>query len=376
MIRSLGIDLSVGKIKLCLLTLSDQGEKFSGGWVSLPVPFEYINEREYVFEDGLKKAINVFLEHNNTGVKEIDIVIFCTGGAYYMFKSFNDGLKYVVGILDKLFNNKEVYFIRSDSELIHINKIKKLPFKQASAFTCTNFLGTSILASKIIKDGLAIDMGTISTSIIPIINGVIDPQAKVDPENYVLHRYTTGKHLWYGVMLTPIIYISHTVETNKNRYILSRRCCMTDSICSILDLIDSQTANKHVSDRSSFLPSKEMAYINLAESLGVDVDFIGKKELQSVAKRIYNIFLDKFSNYIQDIIKYSNLPVKSKLKIMVGGLGERVFIKPALKKLGFKDKQIISIPEDGSNLWSATSVYGLALYGLEKISKIKLPIIV
>ncbi|GIW21445.1 MAG: hypothetical protein KatS3mg068_0452 [Candidatus Sericytochromatia bacterium] len=370
-INTLGIDLSIGKVKLCLLSLDKENKFITGAWTSLPVEFEYIDEKNYEFSKGLSIAIEAFLKHHNLNVESIKSTIFCTGGAYYMFKSFIDGLIYTASVLKMIFNRQKVYFIRCDGKLFKLREIFDISEKEASAFNSTNFLGTSILATKIFDEGLAIDMGTISTSIIPIINREIDPNAKLNPSGYTKHRYITGKHIWYGSMHTPLNYITTSVKTNKGFYNLILRSCSTNTLCNILGILPSSVANVHVSNKNSKIQDDDnLSYIQMAETLGLDIYSISKEELYEVAKNIYYIMIYKLSEIIRNIVNNTNFSSFENLKVLSCGLGQNAFIVPALLNAGFDKSQIITIEEDKeSNLWTATSVYGLAIKAMEDIIK-------
>jgi uncharacterized hydantoinase/oxoprolinase family protein len=367
LIRTLGIDLSIGRVKLCLLTLDQEEKRIGGGWSSLPVSFEPVAEKEYDFNRGLVIAIEAFLSHHQTEASQVNSVVFCTGGAYYMFRSFADGMRYTGGILKMVFPRQPVYFIRCDSELIRLNDVFELPDSEASAFACTNFLGTAILAGKTFNEGLAIDMGTISTSIIPIMKGKVDPMAVYNPAGYAQHRYTTGKHVWYGVMHTQLNYITYQARTRRSTYNLILRSCTTNTLCSLLNLMDPIVANAHVQENNR-LAETELAFIRLAETLGLDINSISRDELMEVAKDIYYQLLYKLGEIIRNIVGSMNYHDFGELKVLAAGLGQQSFIIPALLSCGFERSQVITVAEDKqSNLWTATSVYGLALVALEKI---------
>jgi uncharacterized hydantoinase/oxoprolinase family protein len=367
-INTLGIDLSIGKVKLCLISYDKNDKKILGGWSSLPVPFDYIAEKEYDYNRNLTVAIEAFLTHHGKEPKDINSIVFCSGGAYYMFKTFAEGLRYTAGILKMIFPRQKVYFIRCDSKLFDINEIFDLEDDEASAFSSTNFLGTSLLASKFFDEGLAIDMGTISTSIIPIINGVIDPISRHNPKGYTHHRYSTGKHIWYGVMHTPLNYITYQAKTKRSSYNLILRSCTTSTLCNIFNLLDPESANRHVYDHAKMTDNKLMEFIKLAETVGLDINSVSSEELVDIAHDIYAQMLINLSNIIKNILINMNYTSFENLKVLASGLGQDAFIVPALKNCGFESHQIIKIAEDKrSDLWSASSVYGLAILALETI---------
>jgi uncharacterized hydantoinase/oxoprolinase family protein len=367
LVKTLGIDLSIGKVKLCLLSLDHDSKSIGGGWSSLPVDFEPVAEKEYDFNRGLAIAIEAFLSHHHTDASEINSVIFCSGGAYYMFKSFAEGMRYTGAILKMIFPRQPVFFIRCDGELFKLNDVFELPDSEASAFACTNYLGTAILAGKTFNEGLAIDMGTISTSIIPILNGKIDPVAAYNPAGYVQHRYTTGKHVWYGVMHTPLTYITQQAKTKRTVYNLILRSCTTNTLCSLLNIVDPGVANAHVQENSR-ISDTEISFIRMAETLGLDINSISRDELLEAATDIYYQFLYKLGEIIRNITGSMNYHNFDNLKVLATGLGQQAFIIPALVSSGFNRSQIITVGEDKqSNLWTAASVYGLALLALEKI---------
>jgi uncharacterized hydantoinase/oxoprolinase family protein len=367
LIKTLGIDLSIGKVKLCLLSFDSETKKVGGGWSSLPVEFEYISEKQYDYSNGLNIAIEAFLKHHNTEPNEIKSIVFCTGGGFYMARSFAEGMRHSASIIKMIFPRQKVYFIRVDGELIDINDIFELEDSEASAFGCTNYLGTSLLAMKNFTDGLAIDMGTISTSIIPIMDSKIDPIASYNPKGYMQHRYGTGKHIWFGVMHTSLIHITNTAKTRKYNYNLILRSCSTNTLCTILGIVEPSIVNVHVND-SSKISEIDMAYIKLAETVGLDINSISQEELYEIAKDIYLQMVYRLSENIRNILANMNYKNFDELKVLAAGIGQDAFIIPALMNSGFSREQIITITEDNhSNLWTATSVYGLALLALENI---------
>lgn len=366
-IKTLGIDLSIGKVKLCLVIYDKETKNIGGGWSSLPVNFKYVSDKQYDYLEGLSIAIEAFLEHHNTKSEEIKSIIFCTGGGYYMASSFGEGMRYTASIIKMIFPKQKVHFIRVDGELIHIDDIFELDNSEASAFGCTNYLGTSLLAMKNFSDGLAIDMGTISTSIIPIMDNKIDPIASYNPKGYMLHRYTTGKHIWFGVMHTSLIHITNTARTRKANYNLILRSCSTNTLCTILGIVEPSVVNVHVND-SSKIAELEMAYMKMAETVGLDIYSISQEELYEIAKDIYFQMVRKLSDNVRNILANMNYKDFSDLKVLAAGLGQEAFIIPSLMSCGFEKEQIITITEDKqSNLWTATSVYGLAILALENI---------
>lgn len=374
-INTLGIDLSIGKVKICLTSINKETKHVTGAWASLPVRFEYISEKNYDFSQNLATAIEAFLTHHKKEKTDIDSIVFCSGGAFYMFETFAEGLRYSAGVLKMVFPHQQVYFIRADAELIELDQIFELEDEEASGFCSTNFLGTSLLAQKIFSNGLAIDMGTISTSIIPIINHQIDPVAKYNPKSYIKHRYATGKHTWFGAMHTALDHITHKANTQKASYPLILRSCDTSVLCSILELIEPDETDIHVS-KVNKMPDLETSFRRLAETIGLDVNSIERSELYEIAINIYNQMIDRLSENIKTILTNMNYSNFDDLKVLSAGLGQSAFIVPALRNCGFEDEQIITLAQDKtSSLWTATSVYGLAILAGEKIFGEKLSMI-
>lgn len=111
-----------------------------------------------------------------------------------------------------------------------------------------------------------------------------------------------------------------------------------------------------------------MSYIKLAETVGLDINSISQEELYEIAKDIYLQMIYRLAENIRNILANMNYKNFDELKVLAGGLGQEAFIIPALMNCGFSREQIITVTEDKhSNLWTATSVYGLALLALENI---------
>ncbi len=89
-----------------------------------------------------------------------------------------EGVNHVLDCVCKIFPVEQIFVLDVDGNLLTVNKARKKPYKVASA----NWMATGWLVSKHLKNCLVIDVGSTTTSIIPILNGKVAVTGKTDLE--------------------------------------------------------------------------------------------------------------------------------------------------------------------------------------------------
>ena len=100
------------------------------------------------------------------------------------------------------FLKNQYLVLNSDGEMVSPIVAQNNPIMVASA----NWAATGWMVAKHVKDAVVVDVGSTSTSIIPIINGAVAAKGKTD-----LNKLICGELIYTGSLRTNIASIVHSI---------------------------------------------------------------------------------------------------------------------------------------------------------------------
>lgn len=370
MIKVLGLDIGNAKTKLCLIEYENDLSNSQVFWQSVILPFT--KDRKNDFEKGIPLNIELFLLSLGTLSEDLKGVVVCCSHSY-SYSEFHESITHLVSILENYFKEIPCFLIDAHGKLTSIKEISSLTIQQLYAFALTNFVGSAYLGSKLVHHGLSLDIGTTTTDIIPIIDSQIESIA-MEPEDYLKFRYQNQRINWLGLTMTPLSMLSNTLTFNNHNYQIVPSRYRSDLLISILNSVDSELMSRHA--YFNHFPSPEKARTDLAHFIGLDRYLVSQEELTEMAKFLYQTLVDEVSQRIQMVAKNTFSQDLSELKVAIFALGENALAKPALLKAGFNEEQFVYLNfRRQQNLWSASSVFAMALKALEQLldSELELP---
>lgn len=372
MTRTLGIDLGNAKVKYVLLEAD--GDKPRARWASYPLPYSeaLLPDRGLDFEAGLMATAGAFLGESGLTVRHLDRVVLVTSH-FYSYPSFSQALHHTARMAQALFGDR-AFLVGADGALYDADQAIERAGCEVLRFAATKFWGSAYLASKLVKHGLSVDVGTTSTDVIAIRDGAIEPAAQADPDAYNLSRLETQRLMWYGMTATPLDYVARQASTDGRSYPLYPRMGATECLTRILELVPADLATRHA--YFGRYPNRDAALSDLAQAFGLDRELLSEAELVDLAGNLHRQLIARVAEGIARVATQAGLGNPRGVEAAIMGLGKEALARPALLACGVPHDRIRDLEDVlGPELSAVSTAYGAALKGMESLSGAKLSLV-
>jgi len=239
------------------------------------------------------------------------------------------------------------------------DRVKSDPISVAAA----NWVSTSLFLGKFVPKCILIDAGSTTIDVIPILNSVPVSRGKNDVE-----RLMNRELIYTGGLRATIPSITHFLPYKDKLVRISfEKFALVSDVHRILkNISETEYINDTADNRSKTLND---CYARLARMICMDLESISLKELDKIAKYIYNKQIEMISNDIKEFMDNLNqrqLEYDQDSIFVITGLSAGFLIKEVLRRLGYGNirsfEQITGIPDQISS--SAYAVAGAFYFQL------------
>jgi len=347
MVSVVGWDIGGANIKLAYLSTYDNMIE------DIKVTIKYFP----IWKKGKEKlgsALKSILSKHE--ISDVDLmVITMTAELSDVYFSKSEGVNHIISTVEETFPNTQIKVLDVDGNLIRPVEAKRNPLRVAAA----NWYATGWIASKLSDDCLVIDVGSTTTSIIPVINGRVAAKGKNDLEKLIV-----GELVYTGALRTNIAAITQSVPYKNNIvHVSSEYFAQSGDVHLILGNISKGDYTVDTPDGRGV--SIDEAAAGIARLVCADLDMLSMEDILQIAKHVYSCQINQIVNGLNKLVKNFDSDLKS-FTAYTTGLGSDFLAKPALQKAGFKDIRKLS-DYIGELPAKATPAYALALMGVESI---------
>ncbi len=350
----LGLDIGGANTKAALIEFSNSKIIHSFSFIEyFPFWEKNLNQIPEMF----KKIIEKLIIKNKFTIDNVNFIsITITAELSDAFQTKREGILTIVNALEQIFEKEKLFFINNKNEFSSFDEVKSDPISVAAA----NWVSTSLFLGKFVPKCILIDAGSTTIDVIPILNSVPVSRGKNDVE-----RLMNRELIYTGGLRATIPSITHFLPYKDKMVRISfEKFALVSDVHRILNNIsETEYINDTADNRSKTLND---CYARLARMICMDLESISIKELDKIAKYIYDKQIEMISNDIKEFMSNLNqrLPEYDQNSIFViTGLSAGFLIKEVLRKLGYNNikgyEQITGIPDQISS--SAFAVAG-ALY--------------
>ena len=350
----LGFDIGGANTKAALLQVENDNihKSFSS--------IEYFPFWEKTLHDipaMFKRVVENLIIQNNLVLRDVNFVsITITAELSDAFQTKREGIITILNALEQIFEKEKMFFVNNKNEFYSFDQVKSDPISVAAA----NWVSTSLFLGKFVPKCILIDAGSTTIDVIPILNSVPVSRGKNDVE-----RLMNRELIYTGGLRATIPSITHFLPYKDKMIRISfEKFALVSDVHRILNNIsETEYINDTADNRSKALKD---CYARLARMICMDLESISIKELDIIAKYIYDKQVEMISTDIKEFMGNLNqrLPEFDQNSVfVVTGLSAGFLIKEVLRKLGYSNiksyEQITGIPDQISS--SAYAVAG-ALY--------------
>ncbi|OYT26610.1 MAG: H4MPT-linked C1 transfer pathway protein [Thermoprotei archaeon ex4572_64] len=308
-----------------------------------------------VGKEALKDILHEIYSHVRSSSYVVSTCMTAELCDVYNVKS--EGVIHVAKTVLKVFHDaKDVFFVNTNCSLGSLEDLLREPIKYAA----TNWAANAWLLKKLCSNGIMIDIGSTSTSIVIVINGKIDIRGYTDPEK-LIH----GELVYTGILRTNIATLVDKVPF-KGYYtrVCAEKFALTGDVHLVLGNIAEQDYTTETANGRG--RSLREAYARIARVPCADAELLNEYEIREIARYVQEVQIFKiFEALMQIRSRIASMGVDpDNFKVYTVGLGE-FLVKEAARRAGFKE--IISIDDAlGKKVSNILPAYASALMALEE----------
>jgi probable H4MPT-linked C1 transfer pathway protein len=242
------------------------------------------------------------------------------------FQTKREGVNHILDSVEKAFRDVKIFVLDIYANFVSCEEARLKPLHVASA----NWVATGWMVSKMFSDCIVIDVGSTSTSIIPIIGGKIAAEGRND-----LEKLINGELVYTGALRTNIAAIVNTVPAKGGVAKISSELFATSGdVHIILGNIKEEDFSVDTADGRG--KSRAEALARLARVVCADIEMLSEDEIVKIAEYVYRKQVEQISEGLKQVCRRIKTIVRPDFPIVVTGLGRRFLAFEAAKAAGFK----------------------------------------
>jgi probable H4MPT-linked C1 transfer pathway protein len=343
----LGLDIGGANTKVALITTQN------GKLQTVKVAVEYFP----VWKEPQKLATVLLTLAKQLNIGQFDALgVTMTAELSDAYATKREGVNQILASVKLAFQSQPIFVLDTQSKLISIKAAEKTPLSVAAA----NWVATGWLVSQKIRDCVIVDVGSTSTSIIPIVLGQVAAKGKTD-----LDKLLFGELVYTGSLRTNVAAIVNRIPVKGGvAAVSSELFALSADVHLILgNITEKQYICETADGRGKTVPE---ALGRLARVVCADVEMLTQKEIVSIAKYIYDQQIQQVADSLAKIYNNMKTQESGEIPVVITGLGKDFIARAAAEKNGIE--MIIdfsSLIHDDADY--ATPAFGVALMTASKL---------
>jgi probable H4MPT-linked C1 transfer pathway protein len=244
-----------------------------------------------------------------------------------LFRTKREGVNHILNCLTRVFSKIKIFVVDVDADLRSVDAAKTDPLKVAAA----NWAATGWMISQLLPDCIVVDVGSTTTSIIPVIGGRLAAAGKTDFEKLV-----NGELVYTGALRTNLAAIANSVPLRgRVARVSSELFAQSGDIHLILGNIQAKEYTAETTDGSG--KTRSDAMVRLARIVCADTEMLTEQEIVEIAAYVCERQIKQIAEGLSQV--YSRLKPDGKLlgPVVVAGMGKNFLAKKAAEKLGINN---------------------------------------
>jgi probable H4MPT-linked C1 transfer pathway protein len=242
------------------------------------------------------------------------------------YRTKKEGINHVLDSVTEAFGDVPTFVLDVEANLLSVKDAQREPLKVASA----NWAATGWMISQLIKDCIVVDVGSTTTSIIPVIDGKIAAESKTD-----LEKLQNGELVYSGSLRTNVAAIVNAIPVRgRVTRVSSELFAQSGDVHLILGNIGEEEYTAETCDGRGKTVREVIA--RLARVVCADIDMLTEQEIRDMAKFVYDRQVEQISGGLSQVYERIKPSLQEKT-VVVTGLGRNFLARKAAENAGFKD---------------------------------------
>jgi probable H4MPT-linked C1 transfer pathway protein len=272
------------------------------------------------------------------------------------YQTKREGVNHILTCAAEAFAGVPVFVLDVDATLRPIDSAKAEPLRVAAA----NWAATGRLVSQLIKTCVIIDVGSTSTSIIPVVDGRVSATGKTD-----LEKLVNGELVYTGSLRTNVAATVQSVPLrNGTARVSSELFAQSSDVHLVLGNIIEEEYTTETADGLG--KTRREALARLARVVCADIEMLTEQEIVQIARYVHSRQVEQVVEGLSLVYSRTKKLTAEKIPLVVTGIGKDFIAKTAAQKIRV-DKVIDlgKLIHDG--VITASSAVGVALMAASKV---------
>ena len=242
------------------------------------------------------------------------------------YQTKKEGIDHVLDSVTEVFGEASTFVLDVEADLLPVKDAREKPLKVASA----NWAATGWMISQLIKNCIVVDVGSTTTSIIPVLEGKIAAEGKTD-----LQKLQNGELVYSGSLRTNVAAIVDSIPVRgRDTRVSSELFSQSGDVNLILDNIGKEEYTSETCDGRGKTRREAMA--RLARVVCADTDMLTEQEIVDMAKFVHIRQVEQIAGGLNQVYERVK-PRLQKGTVVVTGLGRNFLARKAAENSGFEN---------------------------------------
>ena len=274
------------------------------------------------------------------------------------FRTKREGVNHILTQVRKSFPTATIRVLDVDGRLLTVPEARAEPLKVASA----NWAATGWLVSQLRDNCVIIDVGSTTTSIIPIVEKAIMAEGKTD-----LEKLVNGELVYTGSLRTNVAATVNTIPTSKGvAQVSSELFAQSADVHLILGNITEKEYTVETADGKE--KTRNAALARLARVVCADTEMLTEKEIVGIAKFVCEGQVEQITEALGRVCNRINKNGDKKPAAVVTGIGRNFLARKAAMQAGFVE--VIDFAElANGDVARASTAFAVAMKGVSTLER-------
>jgi probable H4MPT-linked C1 transfer pathway protein len=274
-----------------------------------------------------EKLVSVLstLKEKVSGNAEVDGVgLTMTAELSDAYQTKREGVTHVLACAAEAFAGLPVFVLDVDATLRSMDDARSEPLKVAAA----NWAATGWLVAQLIKTCVIVDVGSTSTSIIPVVDGRISAAGKTD-----LEKLMVGELVYTGSLRTNVAAIVRSVPLRGGTVrVASELFAQSGDAHLVLGNISEGEYTTETADGRGKTRGEALA--RLARVVCADIEMLTEAEIVQIAKHVRDKQVEQIAEGLSQVYSRVKSLSTAKVPVVVTGVGKDFIARVAAQSIG------------------------------------------
>jgi probable H4MPT-linked C1 transfer pathway protein len=272
----------------------------------------------------LAEVLSKLREQMSSGASLDGVGLTMTAELSDAYQTKREGVNHVLACVAQVFTVLPVFVLDVNTKLLSLGAARSEPLSVAAA----NWAATGWLVAQRVKTCVTVDVGSTSTSIIPVIDGSVSAAGKTD-----LEKLMVGELVYTGSLRTNVAATVSAVPLRGGvAHVASELFAQSGDVHLVLGNISEKEYTTETADGRG--KSRGEALARLARVVCADMDMLTETEVVQIAKYVYDRQVKQVAKGLSQVYARFGSFTTEKVPAVVTGLGKDFIARFAAQKIG------------------------------------------